>query len=872
LFIALLATGVILLAGSSPGIGAPVPGSSVLYTLDADFDQGTLVNVNHTAPNNNQLQLNTSSGTFPFIWVALSQRCTIAKINTETGAILGEFRTISDPVGCNESSRTTVGIDGSVWVGHRGPGGVTHVGLAELNQCVDRNGNGTIETSAAYGDVKSWSGADSNVANAGDECILHHVDTDAVLGSGFADSRHMSIDANNKLWVGSFNSGGVFVRVNGTTGAIETAPKDLPCGGYGGLIDSNGVIWSAQGLLLRWNPDAADDATNPRCISGTSLYGLAVDSNGWVWANQFGSEVRKVSPDGNTILGPFFNGSSTGSQGLAVDSKGDVWISSSLSCGGGCTIGHLKNDGAFVGNVSTPTGSGSTGIAVDAAGKIWAANRSSNTATRIDPSLGPLGCGGTGCADGTTHVGEVDLTVNFPATEGRPLPYPYNYSDMTGAQLFNSTAPQGTWTVVQDAGETGTAWGKVVWNVEPQGNVPAGSSLTVEARAADTEAGLGSQEYVAVTNGTAFSLTGRFIQARVTLKPNEEGVSPVLSDLRICSTAASCVGGPAKPPLSTPPADIGVTKVDSPDPVSVGSNLTYTLVVTNHGPGPAPDARMTDRLPAGVTFVSVATTRPSCSFAAGEVRCAFGTLALNETATVTIVVRVDSAGTLVNSATVGTTVADWNVGNNQTATAVTTAQGPFTPPATPTVPEAPAPAGCALTTGTPSVFAGVRSVVTVRARYDDGSARDGVAVTLRGAGKTQTAQTSAAGIARFTVLPKQAGRITLRGAGCGAAVAVASVMSQSCVGLSVTPKSATVGGQAVLSVRIRIAGKPAVGVRVLARGAGLSASGLTNSAGLATMRGTASRPGVIAITVPGVLSCSKRIGVSGAFLPPEVTG
>jgi uncharacterized repeat protein (TIGR01451 family) len=325
-------------------------------------------------------------------------------------------------------------------------------------------------------------------------------------------------------------------------------------------------------------------------------------------------------------------------------------------------------------------------------------------------------------------------------------------------------------------------------------------------------------------------------------------------------------------PTKPPPADIAVTKTDSPDPVSVGANLTYTLVVTNNGPGPATGATMTDRLPTGVTFVSVTSTRPSCAFAAGEVKCSFGTLALKETATVTIVVRVDSAGTLTNTATVATTVPDWNVGNNQTATAVTTAQGPFTPPTTPPVPEAPAPSGCALTTGTPSVFAGVRSVVTVRARYDDGSARDGVAVTLRGAGKTQTARTNAAGIARFTVLPKQAGQITIRGAGCGAAVAVASVMSQSCTGLSVTPKSATVGGRAVLSVRIRIAGKPAVGVRVLARGAGLSASGLTNSAGLASLRGTASRPGVITITVPGVLSCSKRIGVSGAFLPPEVTG
>lgn len=129
--------------------------SEVTYTLDADFDKGTLANTNHDAPNSNQLQLNSETSTFPFIWISLSQRCTIAKINTETGAILGEFRTISDDARCNESSRTTVGLDGSVWVGHRGPGGATHVGLVDSNQCIDRNGNGTIETSSGYGDVKA---------------------------------------------------------------------------------------------------------------------------------------------------------------------------------------------------------------------------------------------------------------------------------------------------------------------------------------------------------------------------------------------------------------------------------------------------------------------------------------------------------------------------------------------------------------------------------------------------------------------------------------------------------------------------------------------------------------------------------------------
>jgi hypothetical protein len=217
-------------------------------------------------------------------------------------------------------------------------------------------------------------------------------------------------------------------------------------------------------------------------------------------------------------------------------------------------------------------------------------------------------------------------------------------------------------------------------------------------------------------------------------------------------------------------------------------------------------------------------------------------------------------------------VADPNVGNNQVAIAVTTAQGAFTPPATPETPEVPVATGCGLTTGTPSVFAGVRSVVSVRARFDDGSARAGVVVTLRGAGKTQTARTNAQGIARFTVLPKRAGQITIRGAGCGAVASIAAVVSQSCAGLSVTPKSATVGGRAVLSVRVRIGGKPAVGVRVLASGAGLSASAVTNSAGIAALRGTASRPGVVAVTVPGVLACSKRVGVSGAFTPPQVTG
>lgn len=523
--------------------------------------------------------------------------------------------------------------------------------------------NGVIDTSTGYGDVKPWpggsGGATSAVTNAEDECILNYVDT---MGG---DARHLSATKDGDIWVGSYGGDHYFQLIDGSTGAIVKSGTDtggpFACGGYGGLVDGNGIVWSAVSgsYLMRWDPSQPTDplphtlaGTNPKCLPIPN-YGLAIDSGGNVWASTLGEgKVRKVAPDG-TVIGTFDQGN-TYAQGLAVDANDHVWISSSLFTNvGNSYVAHMKNDGTLVGKVPLPLGGGPTGIAVDAAGKIWSANINSSNATRIDPAKGPLGL------DGVTLLGEVDLTVDLPQS------FPYNYSDMTGALLLGSTAPQGTWNVVQDGGAAGMAWGKIRWNTEAQGSVPAGTSILVEARAADSEAGLGGQAYAAVTNDTAFAITGRYLQVQVTLKPDAQGVSPVLSDLRVCSATVTCttpqpaVATPPPPPAAAPAvqvttqaparAKLVVTK-RGPLTATAGRTATYRITIRNASTTTASKVQLRDTLPSGMTL---SRRSSGASFRSGTLTWSIGALRAGASKNVSVTVRIDKnvGGRRCNTAT-----------------------------------------------------------------------------------------------------------------------------------------------------------------------------------------------------------------------------
>jgi uncharacterized repeat protein (TIGR01451 family) len=143
------------------------------------------------------------------------------------------------------------------------------------------------------------------------------------------------------------------------------------------------------------------------------------------------------------------------------------------------------------------------------------------------------------------------------------------------------------------------------------------------------------------------------------------------------ATATTTVTVNAGPPADDP--DLSVVMSDSPDPVTAGGVITYTITVDNAGPADAADVVLDDPTPAFTTFVSLASAEGwTCSTppvrGTGVVSCSTASLPDGANVAFTLVVRVNPgtpAGVILNTATVSYTTSDPNPANN-VATATTT--------------------------------------------------------------------------------------------------------------------------------------------------------------------------------------------------------
>ncbi len=122
-------------------------------------------------------------------------------------------------------------------------------------------------------------------------------------------------------------------------------------------------------------------------------------------------------------------------------------------------------------------------------------------------------------------------------------------------------------------------------------------------------------------------------------------------------------------------SDLALGMISIPPTVVASSNVTYTLSVTNFGPAGATNITITDPLPPGTAFVSANPSTGSVTNSSGTVIWNINSMVKDATATLSLVLQANAAGTISNAASVTSISGDPNTEDN-TAVALTTVVAP----------------------------------------------------------------------------------------------------------------------------------------------------------------------------------------------------
>jgi hypothetical protein len=450
------------------------------------------------------------------VWAVNSEEATVSRIDSRAAVETARYATGDRSALALEPSRIAVDWNGDAWVANRAFDDVSSVvrvaGVPE--RCVDRDGDGTIESSAGPADVRPW---------GEDECVLAHVET----GAPREVARALAIDGDRGLdgasggnaWVG-LHDGQAFVEVDGLRGVVLRRIETPGFSPYSAAFDPWGRLWAIDrdGLLARIDPSLEPPGVEVLEVplSCWLVYGLAVDAEGRV-------AVTGFSCDTVTVHDPRTGTWSTvrtepSPRGAAFDGA-DLWVAHTggrVSRLGVAPLRVLSTrllDGEGLSPLET------VGIGADGLGHVWAIS-------------GRGGPGGVGLATRiTTAAGSPVAQVPIGLS-------PHTQGDPTGLFLFGEPVPEASVTRVLEGCGVGeeTEW----LRVHVAGDPGTHGRIALEARHAESLSALPASEWQAVgavpDERPPFALAlprGGVVELRVTLSVSARIGAPRLSRVGI---------------------------------------------------------------------------------------------------------------------------------------------------------------------------------------------------------------------------------------------------------------------------------------------------------------------------------------------------
>jgi uncharacterized repeat protein (TIGR01451 family) len=378
--------------------------------------------------------------------------------------------------------------------------------------------------------------------------------------------------------------------------------------------------------ITRFSPSVAGDGLT--ITAGNSeVRGLII--NGFA-----GQGILLQTGGNNVIQGNYIGTDSTGSGAAGNGGDGVRILNSASNLIGGDTSLNQDNIIAFNGNAGVSVISGSQN-------RITGNSVFSNGAPGID--LSPSGVTPNDPCDGDTGANNLQ---NFPLLTSAVI----SETSVTISGMLDS-APLGNYTIEFFANSA----------CDPSGN------------------GEGGQFIGSTSVSTSMACTASFSVGFPPLPGGSSFITATATDsMGNTSEFSPCIMAT----VGTASADLSISKNDSPDPVLSGSQITYTIVVTNNGPDVASQVTVTDVIPSGggYTFASVMSSQGSCATpppgGTGTVTCSPGTINSEAMVTITLVVNVTAppGSTITNTTFASSNVTpDPNSANNSATTTTTVA-------------------------------------------------------------------------------------------------------------------------------------------------------------------------------------------------------
>ena len=335
-------------------------------------------------------------------------------------------------------------------------------------------------------------------------------------------------------------------------------------------------------------------------------------------------------------------------------------VSGSGTYGGAATLTATLTEGGFPlagKSIAFTLNANAVGSATTDASGV--ATLSGVSLTGINPGTYPTAVGASFAGDSSYNPsnGSGPLTVS-PATFGitmtasrNPAPVELNFNYNIGV---TNNGP-------------GTATNPVVTDV-----LPTQVTFTAATSSQGTCVYASGTRTVTCNLGSLGSTSSATVQ--ITVKPREEGT------LNNTATVTATGYDPASASVNGLPAikqvDLSVQMTNAPDPIFVGQNTVYTMVVKNNSTVlGATGVVLTDTLPASMNFVSATTSQGSLVTppvgSTGTVTANIGSLAIGATATVTVTVSTTASGVITNTATVTGNESDPLASNNAASSTTT---------------------------------------------------------------------------------------------------------------------------------------------------------------------------------------------------------